>query len=231
MWVKGRIWTGYHGVNTFQWYWLLQSWNHLLQCLGTLPQSSQAGTCRPPRLSKGRAAALQRKSGAPFACWMLTYMQGWCSLACCGKVCESACCTSDWNKEDLEHRGRKSRRLRAKKEQGGQRSEGNTHLWDVSETCPSSLDLEEQSLRGVRNRITRTKHLLSVMLSKQGGSFWERHHPHYSALDKMGEHWLAAHTTMWTLRSGHDFCQAALTTHKAPTLQSVLPGYDKSHRP
>ena len=114
MWVKGRVWTGYHGVNTFQWYWLLQSWNHLLQCLGTLPQSSQAGTRRPPRLSKGRAAALQRKSGAPFACWMLTYMQGWCSLACCGKVCESACCTSDWNKEDLEHRGRKSRRLRAK---------------------------------------------------------------------------------------------------------------------
>lgn len=41
---SGHFKMGYHEVNTFQ--WLLQSLNHLFQCLGTLPQSRQVGTCQ-----------------------------------------------------------------------------------------------------------------------------------------------------------------------------------------
>lgn len=182
------------------------------QCLGTLPQSSQVGTRRPPHLSKGRVAALQRRSGAPFAYWVLTYMQGWCSLACCGKVCESACCTSDWNKEDLEHRGRKSRRLRAIK--GAGRAEERREHTPVR--CFRNLSFILRSRGTISTR--GEKSYYSNKAPTKCDPKWVGDAFENCIIHTTGEHWLAAHTTMWTLRSGQDFYQALLTTHKAPIL-------------
>lgn len=192
MWMKGvshcKSWLcpmGYH-----EWHWLLENLSHLLPCLGILPQSSRVGTLRPHTCH--RADPLHwRKSGVLSTGCSLTCRDGAVSRVVVKSVKVLAALWTEiertWNTKEESHKdsGHKGAR-------GGQRTEGDTHLWDVSETCPSSLDLEEQSLRGVRNRITWTEHLWSVVVRWMWRKFWELHYPHYNALNKTGEHLVVA---------------------------------------